>query len=334
MLTRFLILFFFLSSAILNQSKAQDTIPKPDTLLLNELRQYPRKNSLPVGRPNLTLKPIILPESEIDIRMNYWRNWISFGINFNQASFSDNWSSGGVNTLALGSQFNYKSDYTKDDKNFVSEVLLQYGKLKNRGQLERKTNDRIFWDNKVALKLSKSWYFFGSLNYESQFDLGYSFSKNAEGKETRTLLSRFMSPGYLTESIGFEYKPVKYFFVRIGTGTARQTFVLDTGLYRTNPKNFGVTPGKRFRNELAFQVVGSIDKDIASNINLKSRYAMFASYDKLSGIDHRLDLTITARVNKLINVAVSGVALYDDDTANKIQASQTLSLGLVYKINR
>jgi hypothetical protein len=334
MLTRFLFPLLFLISGICVQLYAQDTIPKPDSVVLKELRQYPKRNSLPVRIPNLILKPVILSNSEIDIRMNYWRNLLSFGISFNQAAFSSNWSSGGVNTLALGTQFNFKTDYTKDDKNFASEVLLEYGKLRNKGQLERKIKDRIFWDNKGGLKLSKSWNFFGSLNFESQFDFGYSYSKNAEGKEIRTLLSRFMSPGYLTESVGFEYKPVSYFFLRIGTGTARQTFVLDTALYRTNPKNFGVTPGKTFRNELAFQVVASIDKDIATNLNLKSRYAMFASYDRLSGIDHRLDLTLTARVNRLINVAVSGVALYDDDTDNKIQASQTLSLGLVYRLNR
>ncbi len=334
MFMRLMLLSFFCLCEISIQAQTQDTVPKADTILLNELRQYPRKNSLPVKYPTLVLEPVELSNPEIDIRMNYWKNMISFGVNFNQASFSNNWSSGGVNTLALGTQFNFKTDFTKGDKNYVSEVILQYGKLKNKGQLERKTNDRIFWDNKVGLKLSRSWNFFGSINYESQFDQGYSFGKNADGKETRTLLSKFMSPGYLTESVGFEYKPVKYFFVRIGTGTARQTFVLDTTLYRTNPKNFGVIPGKRFRNELAFQVVGSIDKDIATNLNLKSRYSMFASYERLTGIDHRLDLTLTAKVNKLINVSISGIALYDDDTANKIQASQTLSFGLVYKLLR
>lgn len=61
---------------------------------------------------------------------------------------------------------------------------------------------------------------------------------------------------------------------------------------------------------------------------------MFANYKGGQGIDQRLDATLTARVNKLINVAVSGVALYDEDTATKLQASQTMSLGLVYKLQK
>ena len=103
--------------------------------------------------------------------------------------------------------------------------MLQYGKIKNKNQLQKKNNDRIFWDNKAALQLSKNWYFFGSVTFESQFDNGFSYAGGTDG-EVPTLISRFMSPGYLTESVGFEYKPSKYFSTRIGTGTARQTFVL------------------------------------------------------------------------------------------------------------
>lgn len=334
MFIRCLILFLFFVSPC-PEVFGQQTENQSDTILLKNLRQYPRRNTLPVRRPVIYPETVRLPEPKaLEVSINYWRNSTSFGVDVNQASFSDNWGGGGVNSLALGGQFAYKTDYTKGDKNFVSELLLKYGKLKNKDQLSRKPADRIFWDNKVALKLSKSWYFFGSINFESQFDNGYSFAKNAQGNETRTLLSRFMAPGYLTESLGFEYKPVKYFFLRIGTGTARQTFMVDTNLYKTNPKNFGVTHGENFRNELAFQIVGSIDRDIAENLNLKSRYTMFANYEKLKSIDNRLDVTLTARVNRLINVSLAGIVLYDDDTADKIQASQALSLGLVYKFPR
>lgn len=334
MVARYLVLLVF-SLGLSIPSLAQQTEAEADTMLLKELRQFPRRNTLPVRRPVIFPETIAQSEAAtLDLAVNYWRTWTSFGVNVNQASFSDNWGGGGVNSVALGGQFTYKADYTKGDKNFVSEVLLQYGKVKNKDQMARKTVDRIFWDNKVAVKLSKSWYFFGSINFESQFDHGYSFSTNSQGNEVRSLLSSFMAPGYITESVGFEYKPVKYFFLRIGTGTARQTLVLDTTLYKTNPKNFGVEPGKFFRNELAFQVVAAIDRDIAKNLNLKSRYTMFANYEKLRSIDNRVDVTLTAQVNRLVNVTLAGIALYDDDTANRIQASQTIALGLVYKFPR
>jgi hypothetical protein len=328
-ITRLALLFIFtwFFFPALAQDRDADTVKREYEVL------YPHADTVLVSsRSNPRMRPVKVPGIGIVKKANYWRTWLSFGVNVNQGAFSNNWSGGGVNSLALGGIFNYKTDYTRDDKNYVTEIILQYGKLKNKDQLERKTTDRIFWDHKVGLKLSKSWNFFGSLNFESQFDKGYSYSKNKAGDEVRTLISRFMSPGYLTESLGFEYKPNKSFWLRIGTGTARQTFVLDTALQKPNNKNFGVPKGNHFRNELAFQLVTNLEREIMPNLGLKSRYTMFANYEKLGNIDQRLDLTLNAKVNKLINVSLSGIAIYDDDASNKIQASQSLALGIMFKI--
>ena len=325
----FLLIFSLL---FLFNNKVQAQANRIDSIKVSEL--YVKKNPFSV-RPSLFfIYKRKLPISNLHLKVNYWKTKASLGININQAAFSSNWSAGGVNSMALGSLLNYKSEYNKDGKNFTSELLLQYGKLKNEGQLERKTNDRIFWEYKAAMSLSKNWSFFGSISFESQFDFGYSYGKDANGNETRKLISKFMAPGYLTESVGFEYKPVKYFSVRLGTGTARQTFMLDTTLYKNNPKNFGVEVGKKFKNELAFQAVVNFDKDIANNLNLKSRYLLFAAYDRINNIDQRLDITITAKINKLVNVTVGATALYDDNFSGKIQYGQNLALGILFKIPR
>ncbi|RYY11768.1 MAG: DUF3078 domain-containing protein, partial [Chitinophagaceae bacterium] len=145
-------------------------------------------------------KPVPLKPALVDAKINYWKTKTSVGINVNQASFSDNWNGGGVNSLAIGGLVNYKAEYSKESYSYASEVILQYGKVKNKGQLQKKTTDRIYWDNKAAVQLSKNWYFFASINFESQFDDGFSYSRDAQGNERENLLSKFMSPGYLTES--------------------------------------------------------------------------------------------------------------------------------------
>ena len=295
-----------------------------------------KRSPLPSRQGPLNFEPVNIKPLIVNAKVNYWKTKTNIGINVNQAQFSDNWKGGGTNSVAVGGTVNYKAEYNKNNYSYVSEVILQYGKVKNKDQLQKKTNDRIYWDNKASFQLSKSWFFFGSLNFESQFDNGYSYSRNGEGKETATLISKFMGPGYITESIGFEYKPVNYFSTRIGTGTARQTLVLDTTLYRTNSKNFGVEPGKRFRNELAFQIVSSFDKDIFKNTNLKARYNMFIPYEDISGsrIDHRLDIALTAKINRYMNTSITGVILYDKDTDAMVQASQALSLGFAFTFPR
>lgn len=150
------------------------------------------------------------------------------------------------------------------------------------------------------------------------------------------LISNFMAPGYLTESVGFEYKPNKAFDLRLGTGTARQTFVLDPEVNPTDPSSlgnrYGVAPGRTVLNELAFQVVTTYDKDIATNMHLNARYALFIPYaGPLANITHRLDAVLTAKVNRLIAVTINGTALYDKKTVDKIQATEGLAIGVIYK---
>jgi hypothetical protein len=317
------LLFISFSTSLVAQEI--DTVPINTKDLHIKLKRSP----LPTRTGNLEFQPLALAPKVVDAKINYWNTRTSIGINMNQAAFSNNWRNGGVNSMALTGLINYRTEYRKESFSYSSEVILNYGKVKNRDQLERKTVDRIYWDNKAATQLSKNWYFFGSVNFESQFDNGYSYARGKNGQDSITsLLSKFMSPGYLTESIGFEYKPNKYFSTRIGTGTARQTFVLDDSVRRVN--NYGIAPGYRIKNELAFQVVINYDKDIFNNINLKTKYMAFIPYDNFGYTNHRLDVALTAKINRYMNTSITGVGLYDRNADSKIQGSQTLALGLIF----
>jgi hypothetical protein len=261
-----------------------------------------------------------------------WKRSFRSGLNLNQASFSDNWKGGGVNSIAIGASLNTKANYESKTISFNNELDLLYGILKNKDLSTRKTTDRIFFDSKLGLKLSPVWSAFVSVNFLSQFDLGYNYYDSL-GEERRKLISKFFSPAYLTSSIGFEYKPVTYFWMRFGLGTFRQTFVGDKFIYRNEPKNYGVPVGQTVRHEAALQYIANFDKDIAKNLNLKTRFSAFANYKTIQAIDTRLDVILAAKVNKYINVNVTATALYDQDMDYDIQYTQSLALGLIYNFS-
>lgn len=318
-----------------------DTIPIETKGLEIKLKRSP----LPARVGTLTFKPIKIAPVVVDEKVNYWKTTATIGFDVNQGAFSKNWKAGGVNSLAVGGMLNYKTAYSKESYSFTSEVRLEYGKVKNKDQLQKKTRDRIFWDNKGGLQLSKSWYFYGSITFESQFDRGFAYFRDkVTNLERDTLISSFMAPGYLTESIGFEYKPVPYFSTRIGTGTAKQTFLADKKVINLeyNKGNYGLRPptadrpAQTFRNELAFQVTSTFgEKQIFTNVFLYARYNMFIPYDrKLEHVDHRLDVTLKSKINKFMNVTINGVGLFDKDSDDEVQASQNLSLGFGFTFPR
>lgn len=325
---------------------------------LKNLREGPVIDILPRADTSkrVEINPVQVPIPELGLKVNYWKHWTKFGINGNQASFSDNWSAGGVNSISLVGTAWHKSDYSKNNFNFVTEIDLKYGKIRNKDQLAKKNNDRIFWDNKLSYTFSPNWAVYFSVTFESQFDVGYRYAKDSEGDEIIVeTVSAFMGPGYFTESLGLEYKPSKEFSLRLGTGTARQTLVLDE---RVKPRTvaeyaerypdypaitkdqvkFGLEVGEKMKNDLAFQITANLDKNITPTINLKSRYNLFADYKEIGKPDHRLDATVSAKVSRFVNVSMSGIMLYDnawvieEDTKAKLQFSQALALGVLVSL--
>ena len=325
-LTFVLILFVSLfGTHTFAQVNLKDLREKPDSKIVNA--DTIKENAI---------KQINVPIAKLGLEVNYWKHWTKFGLNANQASFSDNWNAGGVNSMSLMGLFWHKADYTRDRFNFVSELDLKYGKIQNKDQLAKKNNDRIFWDNKLSHKFSEKWALYFSFTFESQFDVGYKYGKVDGEDAIIDTISAFMAPGYFTESFGLEYKPDKTFSLRIGTGTARQTLILDN---RIAPKEggsavYGVEPGENFRNDLAFQITANLDRDLSKNLNLKARYNLFADYKKLSDPDNRLDLTLTAKITKLVNVTANGILVYDSDQSGKVQYNQGLALGILFSLPR
>lgn len=260
---------------------------------------------------------------------SYWLKSIEGTFALNQASFSGNWTGGGVNSIAFSAGLLGRANYAKGRWSWDNTLDLLYGVVKNQDEDGRKSNDRIFIDSKVGLKATEKWNYFFSLNFQSQFAPGYTFSDT-----DRTLISKFANPAYLTSAIGMEYKPNDEFSLRLSPFSPRFTFVTDKELYLNVPANYGVPIGQTVRNEwLAFSLMADWNKKLSENISFKARYQLFTNYETLAfdAIDHRLDLILAAKVSNAISVTLTALALYDLDQDEKIQFSQGLGIGLVYK---
>ncbi|KQS25523.1 DUF3078 domain-containing protein [Dyadobacter sp. Leaf189] len=262
-----------------------------------------------------------------------WKK-IEFGANLNQGSFSGNWTGGGVNSVALGLFFNALNEKKKGKNAWRNDFQSQYGIVRNKGQQSRKNVDRIFFDTKYNRELTATWSLFANVNFLSQFGAGYTYDDNPDSASIKRKVSGILSPAYLTEAIGIEYRPVPYFFVDFAPGALRQTIVIDTDLYVNTPdqNNYGVPIGRRVRTEVALiQVVANFDKDIAKDVNLKFRYLMYSSFKHPLNIDNRLDAQLTAKINKFVNVNLGAILVYDADQSSKIQFAQALSIGFLYQ---
>ncbi len=265
-----------------------------------------------------------------------WKKSFRAGLNVNQATFSGNWKGGGVNSFGFNTLLNFKANYKKGKVSWDNEIDLLYGMVNNEGQGVRKTNDRIYIDTKYGYAIAEKWDGFVAVNVLTQFAKGFKYTKDVNGAEQEQLISDSFSPVFITASLGAEWKPVSYFKMRFAPFAPRVTILRNNdGRYSAvDPvAPYGVNVGESDRLEFyAFQMTADFDKDIATNMNLKARYMLFANYKTLEAnkVDHRVDLNLTAKVNKFINVSLGGIFLYDFDQDHSPQFSQALSLGVLY----
>ena len=264
-----------------------------------------------------------------------WRKSFKGSLNLTESLLSSNWRGGGVNAVGLSAFANYQAHRKVGKNSFDNEADFLYAFTSTKGLGFRKTQDRLFLDTKYGHAISNKWDLFASLNLLTQFGPGYKYVKNAAGEEDGLLVSRFFAPGFITMAYGFEYHPVSYFHVRLAPFAPRLTVVQNPALLfdALGPRPYGVAPGANTRWEvLAGQILAEFDKNISPTVNLKARYVAFANYETLAfkTIDHRLDVNVTAKVGKYLNVGLSGIALYDYDQDNDLQYSQGLAMGVAY----
>lgn len=271
----------------------------------------------------------------------YWQKSFSGGVNFNQASFN-NWSGGGINSIALGMVVAARALYVKEKISWDNTADLQLGYVTQKGET-RKAADQIFINSVVGQKVAPKWDFFGSGTFNTYFASGYRYDKIAKD-QSRLLVSGFFAPAQLTFAWGMAYRPNDWFSLRVSPFSPRLTFVANpdvrvrevNGVFVKDPNAiaYGVLPGKSLRTEwLAFQLQAALNRKLSETVSLNARYQLYANYQTLNAIDHRLDLILTAKVSKYISTTFGLIALYDKDFSNKLQLQQTLAIGLSYNIS-
>lgn len=264
-----------------------------------------------------------------------WKKDMQTGINYNQASFSNNWKGGGVNTVSWNALYNAKANYQNGDFGWGNDLQLQYGQTNTRNVGYRKSLDRIFFESKLSNKISPVWNLFGALSFQSQFGDGFDYQKKGDGSDSITFISAALSPAYVTEALGLEYKPVSYFSAQFGFASFRQSIVMNQDLYRNSNTMYGVDKGEYVRNQFIFQFIASFDKEIFKNVTLKARFMQLQDYQQFDkkGMVSRLDANLVAKVNRFLNVSLGTVVLYDYDQVDRLQYSQMMGLGLLYTLS-
>ncbi len=251
-----------------------------------------------------------------------WKNEIIGNLNLTQASFS-NWEQGGENTLAW--QVNLTTGFTLDQQkyNWKNSGKFTLGFAKVAGAAARKSSDEINLETVYTRKFNQLLNPFVSATAKTQFLSGFRYPDDT----TKVKISKFLDPGYFTQSVGVGYSPNEIVLSRLGF-TLKETITSDF------PAPFADDPDtpeiEKTKIEPGLSSITDLKKKFAENILLTSRLDVFADFKAFNRIDVLWENDLTFKLTKLVNVNLEYDLLYDRDISKRRQIRQVLSVGLSY----
>ena len=259
-----------------------------------------------------------------------WKTGGLFTLNVAQGSLS-NWQGGGDKSSFSAVGFLNLFGILKQGKNLWQNNLdLGYGYINTTSLGSRKSDDRIDLLSKYGYQVSSKWYAGALFNFRSQFADGYTYEKDVNGAEVQTLTSKFMAPGYILLSPGFDFKPNSAFSLFLSPLTERWIIVNDAVLSALGA--YGVDPGEKSKNELGAFLSATLNKNVMENVTFKSRFDAFSNYKHdPQNVDIFWTNILALKVNNYLSANIALDFLYDDDAIARLQLRQLLGIGFSAK---
>jgi hypothetical protein len=253
--------------------------------------------------------------------VNPWKlGWIGT-LNGSQASYR-NWSQGGVNTVAVTGGTRFTAKYAQDRFVLDHSTSLKYGRARLNGNVGRKTDDEIRIRNQVSRQFDNPHYsLITQIHFDTQFYEGYD-------RAYANIISKFMAPAYITETVGFAYTPEKNLQFNAGL-SLKQTIVADTLL---SPR-YGLKDGTNFRNEGGVSLGFRVSRQVMTNVSYSGSADTFTNLLRpVSSTVVKMNNDLVGKINNYLTTNIQFAVIFDDNVTKKLQVKQVLSVGFSYTI--
>jgi hypothetical protein len=269
----------------------------------------------------------IAQEEEKEVKPG-WKNTLVAGLNLTQISLHD-WTQGGENTMAWTFLSNGQFNYIQPLWTWKNNLKLMYGQTKLGDADFEKADDELFWESVYSRNIGWPVDPYAANQLRTQIAPGYAMRTNpVTDLDERVQTSGFFDPGYLMQSIGFQYGPSDAFFSRLGVAF-KETFSASYG-YADDES----TPDEieTFKFETGIESATGVKFAVMENVLFVSQLNLFSSFRTLDIWNVRWDTSINAKVNDYMNATVNVLVVHEPAQTLRTQVKQTLALGLRYTL--
>lgn len=252
-----------------------------------------------------------------------WKHSVVAGLNLTQVGFTD-WAQGGENALAYAFTLDGKSTANYTSTVWDNVYKFAFGQTRLGSQGLRKTDDKIDISSTLTYKMDAYINPYAGITIKSQFANGFVYDPAGNS----TPVSKFWDPGYLTQSAGFGYQPVKQVKTRLGLAL-REIFASDFTAYTDNPATLEI---EKSSVDGGLEEITDVSWELDDNLLLVSKLELFAPFSTLDEVVVRGDNTLTAKVTKYVIVTFNVQFINEKKISPRTQLKEALSMGLSYTL--
>ena len=258
-----------------------------------------------------------------DTLRGYQINWKGT-LNGTQVSYN-NWAKGGANSISVTAGSILTLLYQKDRLHYGVRLDTRYGRARVNGNSNRKTDDRLSFRNRVLYDITNIdgvLRVYSDIHFLTQFADGFEYAKKETEEDVQ--ISGWLSPAYLTESVGLMWQIKPKLSVETGIGL-KQTFVTDEAL----ASRYGIPEGEQVRNEGGVTIGVSLEQEMMPNVTYTLGAETFSTFQgAFNETDVSISNLIVGKINSYLNMTFQFNLVYDRDFSTKLQTSQLLAAGL------
>ena len=253
-----------------------------------------------------------------------WKHGLVAGLTLTQVGFTD-WAQGGENALAYTIFADGKSIDDEENSNWTNTYKFAFGQTRLSNQGLRKADDIIDLSTVFTYKLGTLINPYAAATVKTQFAKGYMYPK----ADSAVQVSAFFDPGYLTQSAGVGYQPIKEIKTRLGFAL-REIITNKFNQYSDNPETKDKI--EKVSVDGGMESVTDVEWQLDDNILFTMKLEMFAPFKRFDEIVVRDNTSLVAKVNKYITAMFNVQLINEKRVTPRTQIKETIALGLSYTL--
>lgn len=269
----------------------------------------------------LFLSSILIASPQSD--SSKWNPSVNLGLNISQISFT-NWVKGGENSLTWTLIGDFGLNYMGSEWILKNQLKSAFGRTKIGSQNFRTNDNELYIESVLSYNVGWKVNPYVSNTIRTQITEGFDYEKTPKRK-----IADIFDPGYVTQSLGFNYDNNSTLKTRLGIAI-QQTFTNRFRQYSDDKQTTNVK--EAFKLESGMESVTHSEFLIDTNLKLKSKLRLFTRFEHIDVWDIRWDNNIVAKINSWLNVNFSFLLIYEKNQSYKTQIKQALQVGVLYNV--